>query len=149
MSYQIERLDIGIRVTRPVIAPLLSQMSEEEKASIGTQLAELADQETEHNDKKAAFMKEWKQQNEELKKRFNAKLTSARTGLEVRQVQCVEVFDHTDGTHYFEHENKRHGLRQMESEEYQIGQGSLFQTDDEGEKIAISRKVKKLRFTEA
>lgn len=149
-NWSLEKDQHGMLIiSRIVSAPLLVPLSETEKSNIGTELAEINDMQERHIQDRKDFLDEWKKKNEEINTKFTSKLHAARTGLDVKHVECTEIFNHAEKTHYFEHGDKRHHIRAMEDHEYMVGQDELFPTESkESQPVKIhavsSTKIKKV-----
>lgn len=116
------------RVTKPVTQELTILMTDEEKARLAEDLADLADREARLDQRKKSFVARWKARKERVAAERGNKLSAVRTGKEKRLVSATQVYDHESRTTYFvtAESTERYLERAMKDAEFLIGQPPLF-----------------------
>lgn len=105
---------------------LAVEIEDEEKAVVAEEICETYLLDVRLEEEKKAWMDKWKEkvQSNEAER---AKLVDViMTGKRVKEVECLEVFDHTDRSYYLLYKDDRYQERLMKDSEYLIGQPELF-----------------------
>lgn len=117
-------------------------IEDEEKAVVAEQICETYLLDVRLEEEKKAWMESWKakvQRNEDERSKL---VDVIMTGKKVKDVECEEVFDHTDRSYYLLFEGNRYQERLMKDSEYLIGQPELF---DAHEPEALETNVAEIR----
>lgn len=114
------------KVTRQTKKFLAVEIEDEEKAVVAEEICETYLLDVRLEEEKKAWLEKWKEK-VQANEAERAKLVDViMTGKRLKEVECLEVFDHTDRSYYLLHKGDRYQERLMKDSEYLIGQPELF-----------------------